>query len=385
MRLNTRTLDVVDSPITATLQLLDRRRDDRELLNLAQAAPPYGPAAEVVEHVQAVAETFEGSTYTPVPGLPHLREAFAAELARDYGGHVGPENVLVTAGCNQAFCLLVSTLAEPGDEVILPLPFYFNHDMWLRLAGIRPVYLEPGADLAPTVETARGLITPRTRAIVLVTPGNPTGLTLDPATIASFADLARERDLALVLDETYRSFRDTDAAPHDQLARPDWGEHVVSLHSFSKDLAIPGFRVGAIVAAPEVLREVAKLMDCVAVCAPRLGQEAAWAGLVKGQAWRAERSAELAAQRAAFTAAMADSPGGFEMLSSGAYFAWVRHPFPGRATADVVADLLVEQSMLVMPGDAFAPGDRGAMRFSVSNVDTGQVDEIVARLAEAGR
>lgn len=385
MRLTRRTLEVTDSPITTTYDLVRLRRDGRELLNLAQATPPYPPAPEVAEHVAAVSATgLEGAGYTEVPGLPKLREAFAAELSRDDGGRVGAENVLVTAGCNQAFCLLASTLAGPGDEVVLALPYYFNHDMWLRLAGIRPVHLEPGPDFAPTVDDARALITERTRAIVLVTPGNPTGVTLSPGRIAEFASLAREHDIALVLDETYRGFRDTAAPPHDLFAGERWGEHVVSLHSFSKELAIPGYRVGAVVASAEVNREIAKLMDCVSVCAPRLGQEAAWAGLTSAAGWRADRAAEVARHREAFVTAMAERPGGFELRSHGGYFGWVRHPFADRATSDVVRDLVTHQSVLLVPGTAFAPDDRGMLRFSVTNLPPRRLDDLLARLAEAG-
>lgn len=384
MRLHSRTLDVVDSPITAAYDLVALRQDDRELLNLAQAAPTYGPAPEVIEHLTQVAHTTQGSGYTPVPGLPHLREAFAEELTQAYGGPLAPEHVLITSGANQAFCLLASTLAEPGDEVILVLPFYFNHDMWLRLAGFRPVYLDPGPGLVPTVEQARALITERTAMIVLVTPGNPSGVTLSPQLIADFAGLAAERGVTLVLDETYRTFRDTDAPPHDLFARDDWGGHVVSLHSFSKDLALPGYRVGAIVCAPDVHREVAKLMDCVAVCAPRIGQEAAWAGLTRAHEWRRERAREIAAHRRAFAAAMADSPGGFEVVGQGGYFAWVRHPFGRRSTQDVVRDLVVDASVLLMPGPAFMPSDEGLIRVSVCNLPDDQVGELVARLAESG-
>ena len=115
MRLNSRTLQVIDSPITTTYELVRHRQDDRELLNLAQAVPPYAPAPEVIAHVEEVARSgLAGAGYTEVPGLPKVREAFAAELSRDYAGTVEPGNVLVTAGCNQAFCLLASTPASAG-------------------------------------------------------------------------------------------------------------------------------------------------------------------------------------------------------------------------------------------------------------------------------
>jgi aspartate/methionine/tyrosine aminotransferase len=381
MRLSERTLGQTDSPITAAYDLLElRRRGGGDLLDLAQAAPLYPPAPQVIQHIVRVAGEAAGARYTDVPGLPKLRSAFAAELSRDYEGVVDPGNVVVTAGCNQAFSLVASALAGPGDEIVVPLPFYFNHDMWLRLSGIRPVYLEPGPDLAPRAADAERLITPRTRAILLVTPGNPTGVTVGPDDIAAFAALAGRHGIALILDETYRSFRDTAAPAHRLFGEPDWDRTVVSLHSFSKDLAIPGYRVGAVVASTALNREVCKLLDCVAICAPRIGQEAAWAGLTSAGQWRRDRAAEIAGHRARFAEAMAGRPGGFELLSLGGYFAWVRHPFPERSTMDIVRDLVVRHDMLVMPGTAFLPDDRATLRVSVSNLDHDMIERFADRL-----
>ncbi|HZG92484.1 MAG TPA: aminotransferase [Pseudonocardia sp.] len=390
MRFNPAAEACVDSPIGAALALLAERARQvpdaaaRPVLDLSQAAPPWPSAPEVVAHVAATAHEPGAATYTPVPGIPKLREAVATELRRDYDGLVSPADVMVTAGCNQAFSLVAATLAGPGDEIVVPQPGYFNHEMWLRLTGIRSVPLEPGPDLVPRAADAEALITERTRAIVLVTPNNPTGVTLEPSVIAEFARVARRHDLALILDETYRSFRDTTAPAHDLFADPQWRRTLVSLHSFSKDLAIPGYRVGAVVAAPELIRQVLKPMDCVAICAPRVGQEAAWAGLTGAGAWRAERAAEVAGRRARFAEAMAARPGGFELLTTGAFFAWVRHPFAGRPTTDVVRDLLFTHDTLVIPGTAFEPDDRRTMRVSICNVDDAGIAATVSRFAAMG-
>lgn len=389
MRLSARTLEQIDSPIGVTYALLDERDEGRgALLDLAQAAPPYPAAPSVIEHIVATAQDPHGGDYVELTGLPHLREAFAAELSADYQGSISAEQVLVTAGCNQAFCLAVSALAAPGDEVVLPLPYYFNHDMWLRLEGIRPVYLDPesgdGDGLVPRAAQAEALITDRTRAIVLVTPGNPSGVTVPPAEIAVFADIAAQHGIALILDETYRSFRDDPEPAHAMFAASGWDETVVSLHSFSKDLAIPGYRVGAVVGSPSLAREIMKLMDCVAICPPRIGQEAAWAGLTTAREWRRERAAELAVKRAAFREVMAERPGGFELASLGGFFGWVRHPFAGRPTEDVVRELVMKHDTLLIPGTAFGPDDRGMVRVSVSNTDAAALREFGERLRAAG-
>ncbi len=384
MRLSARVTSGIDSPVGTAYARLPARAGRAPLLDLAQAAPAYPPAPEVVDHVAAVAHDPRGAAYAAQAGLPHLREAFAADLAQDYDGWVGPDDVVVTAGCNQAFCLVAAALAREGDEVVVPRPVYFNHEMWLRMHGVVPVVAEPGPDLVPRAADVEPLLTPRTRAIVLVTPGNPTGVAVPPDELAAFAALARRHDLALVLDETYRSFRDDPAVPaHGLFTDPAWADTVVSLHSFSKDLALPGYRVGAVVGSAPLLREVMKLLDCVAIGAPRIGQEAAWAGLTKARGWRAERAAEVATRRAAFTAALAGRPGGFELVTCGGFFAWVRHPLD-RPTPDVVGDLLTEQDVLVLPGTDFQAVDDRAMRVSVGNLGPEALDDLVGRLTDFG-
>jgi aspartate/methionine/tyrosine aminotransferase len=380
MRFAPRVASGIDSPVGAAYAGLPTRAGHAPLLDLAQAAPAYPPAPEVVEHVTAIAHDPRGAAYAAQAGLPHLREAFAADLDP---AHLGPDDVVVTAGCNQAFCLVAAALTREGDEVITPRPVYFNHEMWLRMHGVVPVILEPDDDLVPRAADAEPLITDRTRLISLVTPGNPTGVTIPPAELAAFADLARRHDLALVLDETYRSFRDDDGPAHRLFDDPDWSDTVVSLHSFSKDLALPGYRVGAVVASPQLRREVMKLLDCVAIGAPRIGQEAAWAGLTTARSWRADRGAEVAGRRAGFVEALSARPGGFEVLTCGGFFAWVRHPLT-RPTPDVVHDLLAQQDVLVLPGTDFQRDDDAAMRVSVGNLDLDALDDLVGRLTAFG-
>lgn len=379
MRLNHRTVEQIDSPIGTTYALLDGR-ERGGVLDLAQAAPRYGPPPEVVGHIAAAARGSDGSGYVEIAGLPRLREAFAAEVRAAYNGHVDADQVVVTAGCNQAFCVVAAALAGPGDEVVLVLPYYFNHDMWLRMNGIVPVYLEAGPGPVPTAAQAERVITPRTRAIVMVSPGNPSGATADPAEIVELYRLAARHDVALILDETYRVFRDTDEPAHPLFADADWPRTLVSLHSFSKEFAIPGYRVGAVVGSADLNREVAKLLDCVAICAPRIGQEAAWAGLTMARDWRRARAVEVAGKRRWFTEAMDSRPGGFELVSVGGFFGWVRHPFVGRPTEDVVRALVDRCDALVIPGTAFMPEDRGMLRVSVGNADRDALFDFADRL-----
>ncbi len=377
-----RTDGLIHSPIGAAFALLSAHEPRRPLLNLSQAAPSFAPPAVVADRVAEVAHAPDGARYVPQEGLPELRSALADELTLLYPGTVDHEQVLITAGCNQAFCVVASALTSPGDNIIIALPFYFNHDMWLQVEGVERRYVG-GADAgAPDIELLAQSIDERTRAVVLVSPGNPSGAILSPDELAAYFELCVTHDITLVLDETYRSYRGTDEPAHALYDQPNWADHLVTLHSFSKDLAIPGYRVGAAVGDPAFLAEAMKLVDCVAICAPRIGQEAALAGLRHATEWRGEQAARIGARQRHFEAAMSGNPGGYELVSSGAYFGWVRHPFSDRATLDVVADLLHTRDVLVIPGTAFTPSDERMLRFSFANLDEAEIDELVLRLAE---
>ena len=361
---------------------MPQRQKDRALLDLSQAAPSFPPAPVVVERVAAAAHEGLTGRYAPQPGVPALREAFAADLAEAYGAPVTHDQVLITAGCNQAFCLVASALAGPGDSIVLVAPYYFNHDMWLRVEGVEPRHLHVGADGQPAVEALEPLVDATTGAVVLVSPGNPTGVTIPAELIEAFAAEARRLGISLIIDETYRTYVAGPNPPHGLFAEPDWGDHVVSLHSFSKDLAIPGYRVGAIVSGRALQVEALKLLDCVAISASRIGQEAALAGLLHAGEWRREQVARIAGLQSMFEAAMAPDPGGFSLVSAGAYFGWVRHPFNGVPTSDVVRRLVLDHDVLVIPGDAFTPTDEQMLRFSFANLTPTEIEELPRRLAE---
>jgi len=376
--------EVAAPPIGETRQWLAGRRfpADKPLLDVAQAVPGYPPAAQLSAHLARCLEDPEMALYTPVPGIDALREALATAMAEQYRGAVTAHQVAITAGCNQAFCLVASTLAGPGDEVILPLPWYFNHQMWLELQGITPVGLsfDPDSGTLPDPDKARALITPRTRAITLVTPNNPTGAVYPPELVAAFFELAREHGIALILDETYKDFLPGDDPPHTLFQRPDWADTLIQLYSFSKVYCLTGYRVGSVIGAPAMLAELDKLADCVAICAPRIGQEAALYGLHHLDSWRRDKARLMAKRASALQAALGLAGLRYRLLSVGAYFAYLEHPFADQPAARVARRLVDEQNLLCLPGSAFGPGQERYLRLAFANLDAQWMPELAARL-----
>lgn len=357
---------------------------ERPLINVSQAAPVEVPPEGLRRAIaEAALNNPDAHLYGPVLGLPALRAEIAAQWSASYGGEIAAGQVAITQGCNQAFCAVLSTLAGAGDEVILPTPWYFNHKMWCDMAGVKAVPLPCGPGLIPEAEAAARLITSRTRALILVSPNNPGGAEYPAETLAAFRDLARERGLALIVDETYRDFDSRSGRPHDLFADPDWADVFIHLYSFSKAYRLTGHRVGAIVASAERLAEVEKFLDTVAICPGQLGQIGALWGMQNLGQWVAGERAEILSRRAALVEGFAALPG-WRLLGCGAYFAYAEHPFA--EASDVVAKRLVQQaSVLMLPGTMFQPEDapegKRQMRIAFANVDRAGIAELVARLA----
>ncbi|QYZ71421.1 aminotransferase [Neotabrizicola shimadae] len=357
---------------------------ERPLINVSQAAPVEVPPEGLRRAIaEAALNNPDAHLYGPVLGLPALRAEIAAQWSASYGGEIAAGQVAITQGCNQAFCAVLSTLAGAGDEVILPTPWYFNHKMWCDMAGVRAVPLPCGPGLIPEAEAAARLIGPRTRALILVSPNNPGGAEYPAETLAAFRDLARERGLALIVDETYRDFDSRSGRSHDLFADPDWADVFIHLYSFSKAYRLTGHRVGAIVASAERLAEVEKFLDTVAICPGQLGQIGALWGMQNLGQWVAGERAEILSRRAALVEGFARLPG-WRLLGCGAYFAYAEHPFSD--ASDVVAKRLVQEAgVLMLPGTMFqpeeAPEGKRQMRIAFANVDRAGIAALVARLA----
>lgn len=356
---------------------------DRPLINVSQAAPVEPPPLGLRMAIADAALNEDAAhLYGPVMGNPELRDAVAMAFSRSYGGRVTADQVAITQGCNQAFCAAISSLARAGDEIILPVPWYFNHKMWLDMQGIAVRPLSCGQDMLPDPDAAERLIGPNSRAIVLVTPNNPSGAEYPAELVGAFYELATRHGLALILDETYRDFDSRDGAPHDLLTRPRWDETVIQLYSFSKAYRLTGHRVGAVISSGERLAEIEKFLDAVAISVSQLGQIGALWGMRNLGDWLAQERIEILRRKNATVQAISDLPG-WTLKSAGAYFAWVEHPYAA-SSADLAPRMVAEIGVLALPGTMFTPEpDRSGtrhFRFAFANIDAAGITELAARL-----
>ena len=352
------------------------------MLDLCQAVPGYAPHPDLLAKLAEAAGDRENARYGLINGDLKLRDAYAADVATTYSGKVSPAHVTITAGCNQAFFMVMMTLISPGENVLLPSPWFWNHEMTCRMLGVEPRALpcDPDQGFVPDPAAAEQLVDARTRAIVLITPNNPTGAVYPPATIAAFHDLARRRGMWLIMDETYRDFLpDGQDRAHDLFADPDWSDHVVQLYSFSKSFCIPGQRLGAVVAAERLTPDFLKALDCLHICPQRPAQQAvAWAIPALAD-WRAANRREINRRAAGVQGAFQRLPD-WRIDSLGAYFAYVRHP-EAITAAQVAERLGRERGALCLPGSAFGDGQEQYLRIAFANADLDGIAQLPDRLA----
>ncbi|MDR6265485.1 aminotransferase [Roseobacter sp. N2S] len=380
----------ITSPIVESRRWVENAvfRDDMPLINVSQAAPVDPPPAPLRQAMaEAVLNEVDSHLYGPVLGMPALRDEVAHQWSAVYGGAIKRDNVGITSGCNQAFCAAISSLAAPGDAVILPAPWYFNHKMWLDMAGIECRVLTCGDDMLPDPEQAAGMIDDRVKAIVLVTPNNPSGVEYPPALTSAFYKLAQKRGIALIVDETYRDFHSQTGAPHGLFADPDWQDTLIQLYSFSKAYRLTGHRVGAMICSASRMLQIEKFLDTQTICPNQLGQRGALFGMRTLGSWLARERQEILDRAAAMRAGFPQLDG-WQLKGCGAYFAYVSHPFD--APSNVIAKALVDKAaVLALPGTMFSPtvaeGGTGHaerhFRIAFANVDRTGIATLFDRLA----
>ena len=380
-------LAAVEPPPIPQAHAWARRYDGAHgpLLDLCQAVPGYAPHPALLERAAEAAFDPAHARYGLINGDLTLRTTYAEDLSSTYGGTIEPDQVAITAGCNQAFFLAMLTLAQRGDNILLPLPWFWNHQQTCTMLGIEPRALPCRADNAfvPDPDDAAKLIDAATRAIILITPNNPTGAVYPFETIASFHALSEARGIMLILDETYRDFLpEGQPRSHDLFTLPDWPAHLVQLYSFSKSYCIPGHRMGAITAASTIVQQFMKVLDCLHIC-PQRGVQAALAWAIPAlPAWRAANRTIINRRADAMRDAFQRLPD-WRIESLGAYFAYVRHPYPNRSAAQVTEHLATDLGAVGLPGSAFGPGQESHLRLAFANLELDGVTALTARLAAA--
>ncbi|GFO53388.1 aminotransferase [Geomonas sp. Red276] len=376
-----RALRVHPPPISEVKGWLSEARSGLPLIDLCQAIPDYPPPPEMNSHLASLTSDPDISRYSPDEGLPEVREAICTAYRDLYGASLKPDEICLTIGASEAFWLAMVTLCQSGDEVIVQLPAYFDHPMALEMLGIRCVYapFQEGNGGIPDVATISRLIGEKTRAILLVSPSNPTGAVIPPALVRELYQLAASRGIALVLDETYNSFITGGVRPHHLFEDAGWGDHFIHIASFGKTFALTGYRAGMLAASREFIGHALKSQDSMAVCQPRLTQHAVKFGLERLSGWVAANRLMMERRHQVFRTEFLREGNPFRLVASGPFFGWVRHPFEGSTGREVARRMVTEAGVLLLPGEVFGPGMECYLRLAFGNIKEEAIPEAVER------
>lgn len=381
--LNPQVGKVAAPPISESAEWLRGNRSNLSPINLSQAVPSYLPAPELAQHTAKCLIDGSANLYTDILGTPELRQGLATHMSVAYAGDVLPQDVAITAGCNQAFCSVVQAIAGQGDNIVLTSPWYFNHQMWLDMQGveIRTIAAMKDGKSLPDPNDLAAVCNDRTRALVLISPNNPTGAIYPPALIEQFFEVCKNLGIALILDETYKDFLDPTLPPHNIFQRDDWRDTFVQLYSFSKVYALTGSRVGSAIAGPGLIEAMEKVIDCIAICAPHSGQKAALFGLQHLETWKQSKREIMNSRLEAMRTAFAQHAPMYKVMSSGAFFAYLQHPFENHRAKDIAKALAQEAGVLTLPGTMFGPDQDRFLRLAFANVEAKLMDDAAKRLA----
>ncbi|HEV2301202.1 MAG TPA: pyridoxal phosphate-dependent aminotransferase [Stellaceae bacterium] len=353
-----------------------RREAGEDVILLTVGDPDQAPPQLVVE--AAVAALRGGRTgYAAILGFPAVRAAIAARVERRSGRPCAADNVVVVPGAQGGLYCALQCLAGPGDEVILGEPLYATYEAVVGASGARlvSVPLSPENRFHPDLDAIAAAIGPRTRAIWINSPHNPTGAVMTREEVEGVAQLCRRHDLWLVSDEVYEDL--AFARPHTSAwSLPDMGGRTIVVSSLSKSHAIPAFRFGWIVGPSELADHLFNLLLCMTYGSPAFIQDGALAALREDLPEVAALRADYEGRAAMLSALLADAPGCRLSPPEGGMFVLLDVRGAGLGASGFALQLLQREGVAVLPCDGFGPSAAGHVRIALSAP--------VERLEEAG-
>lgn len=359
---------------SAIRQLFDRARPDSINLGLGE---PDLPTPDVIrrEAVRVISEEQNG--YTTHAGLSALRE----RVASDYTGlETTPDGVIITAGSQEALYLALMTIVDEGDEVLLPDPGFVAYPTIVRMAGGVPVFyrLPKERDFGFDADEFRRRLSPRTKAVVIISPSNPTGRVLSAEDLRMMADALRGTNTYAVSDEIYRDLYFTASRP---ASVSDYYERTIVIGGLSKSMSMTGWRLGWLCGDARVIKSALVLHGYVTTCASTVSQKAALA------AWTEEAEGERAKARSIFRerrdhllSLISQELGLRAVTPDGAFYTMM--DVSAHGTSMEVAERLLEHCVITVPGGAFGLESEGTLRVSFC-ADLPALTEGVRRIGEA--
>jgi aspartate/methionine/tyrosine aminotransferase len=371
----------VQSPIIPIVGELIRDRPGT--ISLGQGVVYYGPPPEAAAMLSQFWADPLNHRYKAVEGLEPLVAAIAQKLQAENKISITSQNrIVVTAGSNMAFVNAILAITSPGDEVILLTPYYFNHEMALTIAGCRPVLVQTDECYQPYVGAIAQAITPLTKAVVTISPNNPTGAVYSQATLQAVNQLCRDRGIYHISDEAYEYFTYDDAQHVSPGSLPDSQEHTISLYSLSKAYGFASWRIGYMVIPAHLLEAVKKIQDTIVICPPVVSQYAALGALQAGFAYCQQHQGAIAQVRQQMLAAL--EPLQAQNIctvapASGAFYLFLKVNTP-LDSLSLVKQLIQTHGVAAIPGSTFGIDQGCYLRVAYGALTQDAANEGIQRL-----
>lgn len=374
----------VQTPIIPSVAALIRSHPGT--ISLGQGVVHYGPPPEAIDQIGSFLADPENHKYKPVHGIPQLREALKVKLQTENGIRVDPESaVVVTAGANLAFVNALLAVTDVGDEVILQTPYYFNHEMAIVMAGCRPVPVDTDDHYQLRPEAIRRAITPRTRAVVTISPNNPSGAVYHEALLREVNEICARHGLYHISDEAYEYFTYDGARHFSPGSIEGCAGHTISLFSLSKAYGFASWRIGYMVVPVHLFESIEKIQDTLLICPPVISQYAAVGALRAGREYCLSKLVSIAAVRERVLEELEAIKDLCTVpAAAGAFYVLLRVDTT-RGAMELVEQLIREYGVAVIPGTTFGLNEGCYLRVAYGALTEETVAEGVRRLVRGLR
>lgn len=369
----------VQTPIIPVVADLIRRTPGT--ISLGQGVVYYPPPPQAETKIAEFFRTPDIHKYKPVHGIPELTSAFSEKLRRENGIEITAGNALfVTAGSNLAFAAAITAITDPGDEIIIQAPYYFNHEMAITMADGSPVVVPTLDDYQLDLAAIRAAVTSRTRAIVTISPNNPTGAVYPSADLRAVNSLCAERGIYHIHDEAYEYFLYDGAGHFSPASLRDSEPHTISLFSLSKAYGFASWRVGFALVPVQLRDAMNKILDTLQICAPVISQFAALGCLEAGPAYCRGKLAETGKVRELVRSELARFGKALSVPEARGAFYFLVRPRTTLQPMAIVERLVSEYRVAVVPGIAFGLRDSCSLRISYGSLTNETAREGLRRL-----
>lgn len=371
----------VQSPIIPVVGELIRKNPGT--ISLGQGIVYYNPPQESFEKIPDFFANPDNHKYKAVEGIPQLQDAIAAKLKTDNGIEINSTNcIVVTAGSNMGFTNAILAITSAGDEVIIQSPYYFNHEMAAVMANCRPVIVETDANYQLNIAAIKKAITDKTRAIVTISPNNPTGVVYSAESLLEVNEICRQHNIYHISDEAYEYFTYDGAQHCSPAAFPNSSEHTISLFSLSKAYGFASWRIGYMVIPQQLLVSVRKIQDTILICPPVISQYAALGALQVGRSYCDNYVRAIAFVRQL----VLDKLNTIQNLctispAAGAFYFFLKVDTE-LDTMELVERLIREHHVAVLPGTTFGMDNDCYLRVAYGALETATATAGISRLVK---